>query len=114
MMGRSRACCLAVGFGLGFRASIAIAEKIPSPEALEQSGVRPVTLTVIEPHLSEPGHRVAMAYMAFPASAVLSAALGPDWTTKAKTIEFRARRLRFADRRRAAHKQEGLYGVRPR
>jgi hypothetical protein len=74
-MGRSRACCLAVGFGLGFRASIAIAEKIPSPEALEQSGVRPVTLTVIEPHLSEPGHRVAMAYMAFPASAVLSAAI---------------------------------------
>ena len=89
-MGRSRACCLAVGFGLGFGASIAIAEKIPSPEALEQSGVRPVTLTVIEPHLSEPGHPVAIAYMAFPASAVLSAALGPDWTTKAKTIEFRA------------------------
>jgi mono/diheme cytochrome c family protein len=90
MMGRSRACCLAVGFGLGFGASIAIAEKIPSPEALEQSGARPVTLTVIEPHLSEPGHPVAIAYMAFPASAVLSAALGPDWTTKAKTIEFRA------------------------
>jgi hypothetical protein len=90
MMGRSRACCLAVGFGLGFGASIAIAEKIPCPEALEQSGARPVTLTVIEPHLSEPGHPVAIAYMAFPASAVLSAALGPDWTTKAKTIEFRA------------------------
>jgi hypothetical protein len=35
-MGRSRACCLAVGFGLGFGASLAIAEKIPSPEVLEE------------------------------------------------------------------------------
>jgi hypothetical protein len=90
MMGRSRAFCLAVGFGLGFGAPIAIAQKIPFPEALEQSGVRPVALTVIEPHLSEPGHPVAIVYMAFPASAVLSAALGPDWPTKAKAIEFRA------------------------
>jgi hypothetical protein len=49
-----------------------------------------VTLTVIEPHLSTPGHPVAIGSTAFPASAVLSAALGPDWTTKAKTIEFRA------------------------
>ena len=89
-MGRSRACCFAVGFGPGFGASIAIAEKIPSPEALGQSGVRPVTMTVIEPHLSEPGHPVAIVYTAFPASAVLSAAFGPDWITKAKTIEFRA------------------------
>jgi hypothetical protein len=89
-MGRSRAYCLAIAFGLGSGASIAIAEKVPSPEVLEQSGVRPVTLTVIEPHRSTPGHSVAIDYMAFPASIVLSAALGPDWPTKATTIEFRA------------------------
>jgi hypothetical protein len=29
-------------------------------------------------------------YLAFPVSVVLSAALGPDWRTKAETIEFRA------------------------
>jgi hypothetical protein len=90
MMGRSGAYCLAVGFGLGFGGSLAIAEKIPSPEVLEESGARRVTLTVIEPHLSTPGHPVAIGYTAFPASVVLSAALGPDWTTKAKTIDFRA------------------------
>jgi hypothetical protein len=49
-----------------------------------------VTLTVIEPHLSAPGHLVAIDYLAFPVSIVLSAALGPDWRTKAETIEFRA------------------------
>jgi hypothetical protein len=49
-----------------------------------------VALTVIEPHLSTPGHPVPIDYMAFPAPVVLSAALGPDWATKAKTVEFRA------------------------
>lgn len=85
-----QAYCLAIGFGLWFGASIAIAARLPPPEVLEQSGARPVTLRVIEPHLSEPGHPVAIVYRAFPASVVLSAALGPDWPTKAKKIEFRA------------------------
>ena len=76
--------------GLGFGASIAIAEQVSSPEVLEQSGARPVTLTVIEPHLGTPEHPAAIDYVVFPASVVLSAALGPDWATKAKTIEFRA------------------------
>ena len=47
-------------------------------------------LTVIEPHLSAPGRPVAIDYLAFPASVVLSAAIGRDWRAKAKAIEFRA------------------------
>ena len=90
MVGRSRAYCLTIGLGLGFGASSAVAEKIPTPEVLEQSGARPVKLTVIEPHLSAPGRPVAIDYLAFPASVVLSAAIGRDWRAKAKAIEFRA------------------------
>jgi hypothetical protein len=59
-------------------------KKIPSPEALAQLGARPVTLSVIEPH------PVAVDYLAFPAPVVISAALGPEWEAKTKTIEFRA------------------------
>ena len=82
--------CLAAGF-FGFGLSAALAEKIPAPEALEtRSGARPVTLKVIEPHLSTPGKPVEVAYLAFPAPVALSAALGPDWATRAKAIEFRA------------------------
>jgi mono/diheme cytochrome c family protein len=76
---------------LGSGASLADAAAIPAPEALEQDGARPVALTVIEPHERAPGHPVAVDYLAFPAPVVLSAALGRDWGTKAKTIEFRAR-----------------------
>ncbi len=56
----------------------------------DKSGVRPVTVTVIEPHLSTPKNPVEVDYLAFPAAAALSAALGHDWETKAKTIESRA------------------------
>jgi mono/diheme cytochrome c family protein len=87
---RSKACCLAVELVVWPGWSIANAEKIPSPEALEQLSARPVTLSVIEPHLSTPEHLVAVDYLAFPAPVVISAALGPEWEAKTKTIEFRA------------------------
>jgi hypothetical protein len=54
------------------------------------SSARPVTLSVIEPHLSTPEHPLAVDYLAFPAPVVISAALGPEWEAKTKTIEFRA------------------------
>ena len=69
----------------------AAANPLPAPEALtKQPGVQPVTLTVIEPHESRPGAPVEIAYRAFPAASVLSAALGPDWAKKAKAIAFQA------------------------
>jgi hypothetical protein len=59
-MKRWKACCLAIELVVWSGWSIALAEKIPSPEALEQLGARPVTLSVIEcewrsnsPHLLE-------------------------------------------------------------
>jgi len=85
-----KACCLAVELVVWSGWSIALAEKIPSPEALEQLGARPVTLSVIEPHESTPEHPVAIDYLAFPAPVVISAALGSGWEAKTKTIEFRA------------------------
>ena len=72
-MKRWQACCLAVELVVWSRWSIALAEKIPSPEALEQLGARPVTLSVIEPHQSTPEHPVAIDYLAFPAPVVISA-----------------------------------------
>ena len=36
------------------------------------------------------GETVEVEYLAFPEPVALSAALGPDWATRAKTIEFRA------------------------
>ena len=89
-MKRWRACCLAIELVVWSGWSIALAEKIPSPEALEQLGARPVTLSVIEPHESTPEHPVAIDYLAFPAPVVISAALGSGWEAKTKTIEFRA------------------------
>jgi hypothetical protein len=79
------------GLTFAFGASAALAAKIPAPEALErQSGARPVTLTVIEPHLGTRKNPVEVSYLAFPAPVALAAALGPDWSRRAKTIEFRA------------------------
>ena len=89
-MKRWKARCLAVELVVWSGWSIALAEKIPSPEALEQLGARPVTLSVIEPHESTPEHPVAIDYLAFPAPVVISAALGSGWEAKTKTIEFRA------------------------
>jgi hypothetical protein len=72
--------------------TIARAETLPSPsDFMKVSGVPPASLTVIEPHESRPGHPVEIAYRAFPASALLSAALGADWDAKADGILFRAR-----------------------
>jgi hypothetical protein len=87
---RWQACCLAVELAVWPGWSIALAEAIPSPDALEQLSARPVTLSVIEPHLSTPEHPLAVDYLAFPAPVVISAALGPEWEAKTKTIEFRA------------------------
>ena len=89
-MHRWAAFCLALGLSHACGGSIALAENIPSPEALEQLGARPVTISVIEPHMSTREHPVDVAYRAFPAPAVISAALGADWQAKAKAIEFRA------------------------
>ncbi len=89
-MRRLQAFCLVAGLMFGFGPSAARAASVPAPEILEQSGVRPVTLTVIEPHISTPDNPVAVAYLAFPSPVALSAALGPDWARRAKTIEFRA------------------------
>ena len=89
-MKRWQACWLTVVLIVWPGWSIALAEKIPSPEALAQLGARPVTLSVIEPHLSTPEHPVAVDYLAFSAPVVISAALGPEWEAKTKMIEFRA------------------------
>jgi mono/diheme cytochrome c family protein len=87
---RWQACCLVVELVVWPGWSIALAEKIPSPEALEQRGARPLILSVIEPHLSTPEHPVAVDYLAFPAPVVISAVLGPEWEVRTKTIQFRA------------------------
>ena len=87
---RWKAYCLAVELVVWSGWCVALAEKIPSPEALEHLGARPVTLSVIEPHQSTPEHPVAIDYLAFPAPVVISAALGSGWEAKTKTIEFRA------------------------
>jgi hypothetical protein len=87
---RWQACCLTVELVVWPGWSIALAEQIPSPEALEQEGARPVRLSVIEPDLSTPEDPVAVDYLAFPAPVVISAALGTEWKAKTKTIEFRA------------------------
>jgi hypothetical protein len=79
---RWQACYLAVELIVWPSWSIALSEKIPSPEALEQLGAWPVRLSVIEPHLSTPGRPVAVDYLAFPAPVVLSAALGSEWEAK--------------------------------
>ena len=90
-MRRLQVLLLSIGLMVAFALSAALAEKIPAPEALEaRSGARPVTLTVIEPHLSTPEKPIEVAYLAFPAPVALSAALGPAWATRGKTIEFRA------------------------
>ena len=85
------ALCLIASFALILGPSRGRAEKIPDPQMLAKLlGARPVTLTVAEPHLSASGHPVEVAYLAFPAPAALATALGPDWATRAKTIEFHA------------------------
>ncbi len=81
---------LIVGLLLLGLVAAASAATLPTPDAIETAGGRPVTLTVVEPHESLPGHRVEVAYRAFPAPIVLAAALGPDWAAKAEAIEFRA------------------------
>ena len=85
-----QALSLAVALVLGLGLSTAFAAGVPAPEAIERSGAKALTLTVVEPHLSTPENPVEVAYRAFPAPVALSAALGPDWATRAKTIEFRA------------------------
>ena len=72
--------------------TIARAGTLPTPsDFMKVSGLPPTSLTVIEPHESRPGHPVETAYRAFPAPALLSAALGADWDTRADGILFRAR-----------------------
>ncbi len=71
-------------------ASPAFAEKLPAPEAFEKAGLAATTLTVVEPHESAPGHRVEVAYRAFPAAPALAVALGPDWASPGGEVEFRA------------------------
>ncbi len=75
---------------LGFAAAAASPATLPPPGAIEKGGGRPVTLTVVEPHESQPRRPVEVAYRAFPAPIALAAALGPDWAAKARAIEFRA------------------------
>src|SRR5208337_5173680 len=83
--------CLTTGLMFAFGASAALAAIIPTPEALErQSGTRPVTLTVVEPHLSTPKNPVEVTYLVFPAPVALAAALGPNWAARPKVIEFHA------------------------
>ncbi len=81
---------LAASALIGFAAAAASAAPLPPPDAIEKGGAQPVTLTVVEPHESEPGRPVEVAYRAFPAPVALAAALGPDWASKARAIEFRA------------------------
>jgi hypothetical protein len=72
--------------------AIARAETLPSPSDFARaSGLPPTSLTVIEPHESGPGRPVEIADRAVPAPALLSAALGADWDTRAYGIVFRAR-----------------------
>ena len=90
-MRRLQTFCLTTGLMFAFGASAALAAIIPTPEALErQSGTRPVTLTVVEPHLSTPKNPVEVTYLVFPAPVALAAALGPNWAARPKVIEFHA------------------------
>jgi len=88
---RLQTFCLTTGLMFAFGASAALAAIIPTPEALErQSGTRPVTLTVVEPHLSTPNNPVEVTYLVFQAPVALAAALGPNWAARPKVIEFHA------------------------
>ena len=70
---------------------LAIAEPLPSVDDLEtQIGSRPITIEVIEPHLSDAENHTVVAYVGYRAEQVLSVALGGGWQERGDAIEFRA------------------------
>ncbi|MCV2421221.1 cytochrome c [Paucibacter sp. DJ2R-2] len=71
------------------------AEALPTPPALQAQlaaqGLKPQTITVVEPHLSRKDHAVQRRYQAFPIEEVLVRVLGPDWNAQAdRELEFKA------------------------
>lgn len=64
---------------------------LPAPDELEkQGGARPLSLTVIEPHVSVDGKPVRVTYYGFPVDALLTQWFGDRWRTPAAEIVFEA------------------------
>jgi mono/diheme cytochrome c family protein len=76
---------------LVFCGTAANAAELPSPEVLQRRmGANPITISVVEPHLSVSDQNVTIDYVGYPAIQVMAAIFGTDWRGKAETIEFRA------------------------
>jgi hypothetical protein len=69
----------------------ALALGLPAPEELKKRLAKaPVTVTVVEPHLSTKDKPVRVQYLGYPAQQVLDALLGSAWKAKGMDVEFRA------------------------
>ena len=69
----------------------ASAEPLPSVVDLEsQIGSDPITVKVIEPHLSSAENHTIVEYLGYRAEDVLSIALGQEWRQQGRAVEFRA------------------------
>ncbi len=67
------------------------AAELPSASQLgQQTGATPQTVLVYEPHLTRDGEQVEVAYVGFPAVAVLEHLSGKDWQNRGDTVVFRA------------------------
>ena len=64
---------------------------LPTPASLQTAlGQAPVTIRVVEPHLSARGRTTLVDYRGWPAAQVLDHWLGPDWRKAGQELEFRA------------------------
>jgi len=69
----------------------ALGEILPDPDALvARIGTPPVSVTVVEPHMSDANRTVTAAYIGYPAEILFREIFGEDWHLTGDTIEFRA------------------------
>ena len=81
---------LSLAFAASFLPASEAAE-LPSPQTLRaQLGSAPVTVEIVEPHLSTPEKPVRVRYLGYPAEAILDALLGRDWRLAGQELAFHA------------------------
>jgi hypothetical protein len=69
----------------------ALAQGLPPPAELKKRmATAPVTVTVVEPHLSTKDKAVRVDYLGYPAQRVLDTLLGSAWKAEGMDVEFRA------------------------
>jgi hypothetical protein len=72
-------------------ATLGVAATLPTPERLQSKlNKTPITISVVEPHMSSKQKQVRVDYVGYPAEEVFSIILGPKWANKNTEIEFRA------------------------